>query len=47
MADFTGEHLAAFRAALVARRYGGFRGPEGFTRASQSLKFMLNELGIS
>ena len=31
----------------VAGRYGGFSGPEGFARASQSLKFMLNELGIS
>ena len=30
-----------------AGRYGGFSGPEGFARASQSLKSMLNELGIS
>jgi sugar phosphate isomerase/epimerase len=30
-----------------AGRYGGFSGPEGFTRASQSVKFILNELGIS
>src|SRR5271157_3969928 len=30
-----------------AGRYGGFSGPEGFARASQSLKFILNELGIS
>jgi sugar phosphate isomerase/epimerase len=29
-----------------AGRYGGFSGPEGFTRASRSLKFILNELGI-
>ncbi len=27
-------------------RYGGFSGPEGFTRASRSLKSILNELGI-
>src|SRR5208282_5509158 len=30
-----------------AGRYGGFSGPEGFTRASQYLKLILNELGIS
>ena len=30
-----------------AGRYGGFSGPEGFARASQSLKLILNELGIS
>jgi sugar phosphate isomerase/epimerase len=30
-----------------AGRYGGFSGPEGFARASQSVKFILNELGIS
>ena len=30
-----------------AGRYGGFSGPEGFIRAAQSLKFILNELGIS
>jgi len=29
-----------------AGRYGGFSGPQGFTRASHSLKFMLNQLGI-
>jgi sugar phosphate isomerase/epimerase len=29
-----------------AGRYGGFSGPEGFTRASRSLKSILNELGI-
>jgi sugar phosphate isomerase/epimerase len=29
-----------------AGRHGGFSGPEGFTRASRSLKFILNELGI-
>jgi sugar phosphate isomerase/epimerase len=27
-------------------RYGGFSGPEGFTRAARSLRFILNELGI-
>jgi sugar phosphate isomerase/epimerase len=31
----------------LAGRYGGFSGPEGFTRASQCLKSILNELGIS
>jgi sugar phosphate isomerase/epimerase len=30
-----------------AGRYGGFSGPEGFTRASRALKSMLNELAIS
>ena len=30
-----------------AGRYGGFSGPEGFTRAAQALKFILNDLGIS
>jgi sugar phosphate isomerase/epimerase len=30
-----------------AGRYGGFSGPEGFRRAAQALKFLLNELGIS
>ena len=30
-----------------AGRYGGFSGPEGFARASQAVKFILNELGIS
>ena len=30
-----------------AGRCGGFSGPEGFARASQSLKLILNELGIS
>ena len=30
-----------------AGRYGGFSGPEGFIRAARSLKFILNELGIS
>jgi sugar phosphate isomerase/epimerase len=30
-----------------AGRYGGFSGPEGFHRAAQALKFLLNELGIS
>jgi sugar phosphate isomerase/epimerase len=30
-----------------AGRYGGFSGPEGFTRASRALKLILNELGIS
>jgi sugar phosphate isomerase/epimerase len=30
-----------------AGRYGGFSGPEGFRRASQALKFILNELSIS
>jgi len=29
-----------------AGRHGGFSGPEGFTRASRSLKYILNELGI-
>ena len=29
-----------------AGRYGGFSGPEGFTLAAQSLKMILNELGI-
>jgi sugar phosphate isomerase/epimerase len=29
-----------------AGRYGGFSGPEGFTRAARSLKFLLNELAI-
>ena len=29
-----------------AGRYGGFSGPEGFTRAARSLRFILNELGI-
>jgi sugar phosphate isomerase/epimerase len=29
-----------------AGRHGGFSGPEGFTRASRSLKFILNDLGI-
>ena len=29
-----------------AGRYGGFSGPEGFTRAAQALKFILNDLGI-
>jgi sugar phosphate isomerase/epimerase len=28
-------------------RFGGFSGPEGFSRAAQALKFILNELGIS
>jgi sugar phosphate isomerase/epimerase len=28
-------------------RYGGFSGPEGFHRAAQALKFLLNELAIS
>ncbi len=32
---------------VAAGRYGGFSGPEGFTRASQSLKSILNELGIA
>jgi len=27
-------------------RYGGVSGPEGFTRAARSLRFILNELGI-
>jgi sugar phosphate isomerase/epimerase len=27
-------------------RYGGFSGPEGFTRAARSLRLILNELGI-
>jgi sugar phosphate isomerase/epimerase len=30
-----------------AGRYGGFSGPEGFHRAAQALKFILNELAIS
>ncbi len=30
-----------------AGRYGGFSGPEGFTRAAQALKLILNELAIS
>jgi hypothetical protein len=30
-----------------AGRYGGFSGPEGFHRAAQALKFLLNELAIS
>ncbi|MGD0706773.1 MAG: TIM barrel protein [Trebonia sp.] len=30
-----------------AGRYGGFSGPEGFARASQALKSILNELAIS
>ena len=30
-----------------AGRYGGFSGPEGFSRAARSLKSILNELGIS
>ena len=29
-----------------AGRYGGFSGPEGFRRAAQALKLMLNELAI-
>jgi sugar phosphate isomerase/epimerase len=29
-----------------AGRYGGFSGPEGFRRASQALKFLLNEASI-
>ena len=29
-----------------AGRHGGFSGPEGFARASRSLKFLLNELAI-
>jgi sugar phosphate isomerase/epimerase len=29
-----------------AGRHGGYSGPEGFTRASRSLKFILTELGI-
>jgi hypothetical protein len=37
VADFTGEQLAAFRAVL----------DEAGVRASQSLKLILNELGIS
>jgi sugar phosphate isomerase/epimerase len=31
----------------LAGRYGGFSGPEGFSRAAQALKFILNELAIS
>lgn len=34
-------HLAA------AARYGGFSGPDGFQRAAQALKQILNDLGIS
>jgi sugar phosphate isomerase/epimerase len=30
-----------------AGRYGGFSGPDGFRRASQALKFLLNEASIS
>src|ERR1035438_8419825 len=30
-----------------AGRFGGFSGPENFTRASQALKTLLNELSIS
>ena len=30
-----------------AGRYGGFSGPDGFTRAAQALKFLLTELSIS
>jgi sugar phosphate isomerase/epimerase len=30
-----------------AGRYGGFSGPEGFTRAARALKLILNDLGIS
>jgi sugar phosphate isomerase/epimerase len=30
-----------------AGRYGGFSGPEGFHRAAQALKFILNDLSIS
>jgi sugar phosphate isomerase/epimerase len=30
-----------------AGRYGGFSGPEGFTRASRALKSILNELAIT
>jgi sugar phosphate isomerase/epimerase len=29
-----------------AGRFGGFSGPEGFRRASQALKFLLNEASI-
>jgi hypothetical protein len=34
-------------ALAQAGRYGGFSGPEGFARASQALKSILNELAIS
>jgi len=30
-----------------AGRFGGFSGPEGFHRAAQALKYLLNELSIS
>jgi sugar phosphate isomerase/epimerase len=30
-----------------AGRFGGFSGPQGFRRAAQALKFLLNELSIS
>jgi sugar phosphate isomerase/epimerase len=30
-----------------AGRYGGFSGPEGFRRAAQALKFILNDLSIT
>ena len=33
-------HLAS------AGRYGGFSGPEAFTRAARALKSLLDELGI-